>query len=67
MTDMNTLIHTVWARLALAVDHFFQRATPDASPGLEAYLSTAQTLHQLEDMQRRWDRAQRGLASHGAR
>ena len=64
---MNTLLHTLWTRLALAVDHFFQRATPDASPGLEAYLSTAQSLHQLEDMQRRWDRGQRGQPVYGAR
>ena len=64
---MNTLLHTLWTRLALAVDHFFQRATPDTSPGLEAYLSTAQSLHQLEDMQRRWDRAQRGQPVYGAR
>lgn len=34
--------------------------------GLEAYLSTATSLHQLEDMQRRWDRNHRGAHSMGA-
>ncbi len=38
----------------------------EASDGLEAYLSTATSLHQLEDMQRRWDRNHRGAQSMGA-
>ncbi|MDO8905056.1 hypothetical protein [Hydrogenophaga sp.] len=37
--------------------------THEGSDGLEAYLSTATSLHQLEDMQRRWDRNQRGAQS----
>lgn len=38
----------------------------EASDGLESYLSTATSLHQLEDMQRRWDRTHRGTQSMGA-
>lgn len=38
----------------------------EPSDGLEAYLSTATSLHQLEDMQRRWDRDHRGAQSMGA-
>jgi len=38
----------------------------ETSDGLEAYLSTATSLHQLEDMQRRWDRNHRGTQSMGA-
>ncbi|WP_382327394.1 hypothetical protein ACFJGX_26430 [Hydrogenophaga sp. UC242_50] len=45
---------------------FFRRAAAGASDGLEEYLSTAKSLHQLEDMQRRWDQAHRGHHHHGA-
>jgi len=63
---MNTLITALWARLARTASHFFQRATAGASDGLEEYLSSAKTLHQLEDMQRQWDRAHRNPHHHGA-
>jgi hypothetical protein len=64
---MNTLLTPLWNRLARTASHFFHRVTTDASDGLEEYLSTAKSLHQLEDMQRTWDRAQRGQRLHGAR
>lgn len=63
---MNTLFPafvTALSRTALAVRNLFQPAAP--SDGLEAYLSTATSLHQLEDMQRRWDRDHRGNHSFG--
>lgn len=41
-------------------------STHEASDGLEAYLSTATSLHQLEDMQRQWERNHRGTQSAGA-
>jgi hypothetical protein len=63
---MNTLLTPLWNRLARTASHFFHRVTTDASDGLEEYLSTAKSLHQLEDMQRTWDRAQRGQRLHGA-
>jgi hypothetical protein len=63
---MNTLNTSLWTRLAGAVGHFFRRASAGASDGLEEYLSTAKSLHQLEDMQRRWDQAHRGHHHHGA-
>lgn len=65
---MNTLFPALVAalsRTALAVRTLFQPAAPRASAGLEAYLSTATSLHQLEDMQRRWDRDHRGNHSFG--
>lgn len=62
---MNTPI-TLWTRLTRAATHFFERATTGASDGLEEYLSTARTLHQLEDMQRRWDRAHSDQRHFGA-
>jgi hypothetical protein len=63
---MNTPLTFLWTRLARAVSHFFERASTGASDGLEDYLSTAKSLHQLEDMQRCWDRAHRGQRAHGA-
>jgi len=63
---MNTQITFIATQLAHAVRHFFQRATTGASDGLEEYLSTAKSLHQLEAMQRQWDRAQRGTRCHDA-
>ncbi|WP_382323253.1 hypothetical protein ACFJI0_01945 [Hydrogenophaga sp. UC242_53] len=63
---MNTLITSLWTRLAGAVRQLFRRAAAGASDGLEEYLSTAKSLHQLEDMQRRWDQAHRGHHHHGA-
>ncbi len=63
---MNTQITYLATQLAHAVRHFFQRATTGASDGLEDYLSSAKSLHQLEDMQRQWDRAQRGHRFHDA-
>ncbi|WP_066272537.1 hypothetical protein [Hydrogenophaga palleronii] len=64
---MNTRTPSLWARLTRASHHFLRRVGPtDAPDALEAYLSTAQNLHQLEDMQRQWDRGQRGLRHHGA-
>jgi hypothetical protein len=63
---MNTLLTSLWTRLARTASHFFNRVNTDASDGLEEYLSTAKSLHQLEDMQRRWDRAQRGQRLNGA-
>ncbi|MDO9437962.1 hypothetical protein [Hydrogenophaga sp.] len=63
---MNTQTTSLATRLAHAVRHFFQRATTGASDGLEEYLSSAKSLHQLEDMQRQWDRAQRGHRLHDA-
>ncbi|MDR7152591.1 hypothetical protein J2W49_004569 [Hydrogenophaga palleronii] len=65
---MNTLfpaLVAVLSRTALAVRNLFQPAAQGASAGLEAYLSTATSLHQLEDMQRRWDRDHRGNHSFG--
>lgn len=59
---MNTLI----TRLARIASQLFQRATTGASDGLEDYLSSAKTLHQLEDMQRQWDRAHRNPHHRGA-
>jgi hypothetical protein len=52
---MNALITFLWTRLAHAVSHFFHRAAAGTPDGLEEYLSTAKSLHQLEDMQRNWD------------
>lgn len=66
MNTMNTHTTSLWTRLAHAVRHFFQRAATGASDGLEEYLSTAKSLHQLEDMQRQWDRAHRGHRLHDA-
>lgn len=63
---MNTLITSLWTRLAHAANGFFKRAVNGASDGLEEYLSSAKTLHQLEDMQRQWDRAHRNPHHHGA-
>ena len=57
---------TLWTRLARATSQFFKRATTDAPDRLEDYLSSARTLHQLEDMQRQWDRAHRNPHHHGA-
>lgn len=57
---MNTHTPSLATRLTQAVRHFFQRAATGASDGLEEYLSTAKSLHQLESMQRQWDRAHRG-------
>jgi DMSO/TMAO reductase YedYZ molybdopterin-dependent catalytic subunit len=66
---MNTLLPALaalFSRTALAARTLFQRAAPGAShDGLEAYLSTATSLHQLEEMQRRWDRDHRGQHSFG--
>ncbi|MCV0441378.1 MAG: hypothetical protein K5880_22515 [Hydrogenophaga sp.] len=63
---MNTFPHSLWSRLRRSVGAFFRRVTTGPSDGLEAYLSTARSLHQLEDMQRRWDRAHRGRHTFGA-
>lgn len=65
---MNTLFPVLVAalsRTAAAIHSLFQPAAQGASAGLEAYLSTATSLHQLEDMQRRWDRDHRGNHSFG--
>ena len=59
-------ITSLWTRLADTARHFFRRAATGASDGLEEYLSSAKTLHQLEDMQRQWDRAHRNPHHHGA-
>ncbi len=56
----------LFSRATESLRTFFQRAPHEASDGLEAYLSTATSLHQLEDMQRHWDRHQRGTPSYGA-
>jgi hypothetical protein len=45
---------------------FFNCATAGTSDELETYLSTATSLTQLEDMQRRWDQAHLGHNSSGA-
>ncbi|QHE88075.1 hypothetical protein [Hydrogenophaga sp. BPS33] len=63
---MNTPTNSWAPRLALALRHFFQRAAAGASDGLEAHLSTATSLHELENMQRQWDRARRGQRFYGA-
>lgn len=55
-----------FSRATASLRTFFKRATQEASDGLEAYLSTATSLHQLEDMQRRWDRHQAGTPTRGA-
>lgn len=63
---MNTLFHFVRSRLNRLVGHTFRRVATGPSDGLEAYLSTARSLHQLEDMQRHWDRTHRGRHTFGA-
>lgn len=63
---MNALINFLWSRLARSVSHFFHRATAGTPDGLEDYLSTAKSLHELENMQRNWDRAHRGQHHPGA-
>lgn len=63
---MNTPTPSWAQRLALALRHYFQRAATGTADGLEAYLSTATSLHELENMQRQWDRARRGQRFYGA-
>lgn len=65
---MSAPVLFIWTRLSRAVTRFFSRvAAQGANDGLEDYLSTARSLHQLEDMQRRWDQAQRGPRQFGLR
>lgn len=71
---MNTPVSTVFEKVSAAASHslrtLFARlqlsdATDNGVNALESYLSTATSLHQLEDMQRRWDQSQRGQHSFG--
>lgn len=63
---MNTNTESLWSRVTRTIRDFFNRATAGTSDELETYLSTATSLTQLEDMQRRWDQAHRGHNSSGA-
>ncbi|MCY1562415.1 hypothetical protein D9M68_998070 [compost metagenome] len=63
---MTAFFHSVRSRLARLLGPFFRRVANGASDGLEDYLSTAKSLHQLENMQRSWDRAHRGRHTFGA-
>lgn len=62
MTPRVSVFSTFVSRAIQALRSRLDR-TQEGSDGLEAYLSTATSLHQLEDMQRRWDRNQRGAQS----
>ena len=63
---MNTNTESLWSRVIRTIRDFFNRATVGTSDELETYLSTATSLTQLEDMQRRWDLAHLGHNSSGA-
>ena len=62
---MNTPTPSLWSRVTRTLHDFFFRASVGTSDTLEAYLGTATSLSQLEDMQRRWDRDHRGQHSFG--
>ena len=62
---MNTPTPSLWSRVTRTLHDFFFRASVGTSDTLEAYLGTATSLSQLEDMQRRWDRDHRGNHSFG--
>ncbi|MBQ0921151.1 hypothetical protein KBW71_22165 [Hydrogenophaga aromaticivorans] len=63
---MNTPTPSLWSRVTRTIRDFFDRASVGTSDTLEAYLGTATSLSQLEDMQRRWDQAHLGHNSSGA-
>ena len=71
---MNTPVSTAFEKVASAATHslrtLFARlqlsgASDNGVDALEDYLSTATSLHQLEDMQRRWDHNHSGQHSFG--
>jgi hypothetical protein len=63
---MNSNTESLWSRVTHTLRDFFNRATVGTSDEQEIYLSTATSLTQLEDMQRRWDQAHLGHNSSGA-